>query len=328
MSANLPPEYYEAEERFRDAGTPEEKIYALEEVLTTIPKHKGTDRIRADYRRKLSKLKAGLDTKKKGGKHTSAFHVEKEGPARVIVIGAPNVGKSALIAAVTHATPKVSQYPFTTWKPVPGMMPIRDIQIQLIDTPAISQEHVEPELFGLIRTADFALLLVDIQGRSIQQLDDTIGLLDKYHITLQQADSGLPERGKIVCLPCIVLVTKTDDPAWDEEFDVFRELLEDQWPLLAISAQTGRNLDQLKETLFDRLELMRVYSKQPGKEADHTAPFVLRRGDTIAEFAAKVHKDVARNLKTARIWGTGVHDGQQVSRDHTLHDGDIVELRV
>ena len=328
MPTNLPPEYHEAEERFRDAGTPEEKIYALEEVLTTIPKHKGTDKIRADYRRKLSKLKAGLETKKKGAKHASAYHVEKEGPARVIVIGAPNVGKSALVAAVTHATPRVSQYPFTTWKPAPGMMPVRDIQIQLIDTPAISQEHVEPELFGLIRTADFVLLLVDIQARSIQQLDDTMSLLDKYHIALLEGEDSQPERGKIVRLPCIVLVTKTDDPAWDEEFEVFRELLEDKWPMLPISAQTGRNLDQLKEILFDRLELMRIYSKQPGKEAERTAPFVMKRGDTIAEFAARVHKDLARDLKTARIWGTGVHDGQQVARDHTLHDGDIVELRV
>ena len=184
MPTNLPPEYYDADERYRAAVAPEDKIACLEDLLTTIPKHKGTDHLRADYRKRLSKLKASVDSQKKSGKHTSVYHVEKEGPARVLVVGAPNVGKSALLAALTHATPKVSQYPFTTWAPSPGMMPVRDIQIQLIDTPALSPEHIEPELFGLIRTADFVLLVVDLQARPLQQLDDTVRLLEEHRIQL------------------------------------------------------------------------------------------------------------------------------------------------
>ena len=328
MPTNLPPEYYEAEERFRAAGSAEEKIACLEEVLATIPKHKGTDKLRADLRRRLSKLKAGLGAKKKGARHASVYHIEKEGPARVVVIGAPNVGKSALVATVTHATPKVSEYPFTTWTPTPGMMPVRDIHIQLVDTPALSREHVEPELFGLIRGADFVLLLVDLQARPIQQLDDTIELLKENRIALRGEEDGLAEHGGPTLLTCLVAVNKDDDSSWDEEFDVFRELLEDRWPLLPISAQTGRNLERLRETLFERLELMRVYSKVSGKKADLTAPFVLKKGGTVAEFAAKVHKDFVTKLKTARVWGTDVHDGQQVGRDHPLHDGDVVELHV
>lgn len=328
MPTNLPPAYFEAEERFRAAGTDDEKVHCLREMLTTIPKHKGTDKLRADIRRRISKLKAGLEAGKKGDRHVSVYQIEKEGPARVVVIGAPNVGKSTLVAAVTHASPKVSEYPFTTWTPTPGMMPVRDIQIQLIDTPAASQEHVEPELFGLIRTADFVLLLVDLQSRPLQQLDDTVRLLDQYHITLKAQEFNASEPRDTMILPNLVLANKNDDPSWDEEFEVFEELLEDRWPLLPISATTGRNLEQLKETLFERLELIRIYSKQPGKEVDLTAPFVLKKGDTVDEFAAKVHKDFVKNLKTARIWGTDVHDGQQVGRDHTLHDGDVVELRV
>ena len=168
MPTNLPPEYFEAEERFREAESEEEKIRCLEELLTTVPKHKGTDKLRADLRRRLSRLKTNIESQKKAGKHRSVYHVEKEGPGRVVVVGAPNVGKSALIAALTHATPKVSAYPFTTWTPTPGMMPVHDIQIQLIDTPALSREHVEPELFGLIKTADMLLLAVDLQGHPIQ----------------------------------------------------------------------------------------------------------------------------------------------------------------
>ncbi|NIA13189.1 MAG: TGS domain-containing protein [Nitrospiraceae bacterium] len=326
MPTNLPPEYYDADERYRAAVSPVDKIACLEELLTTIPKHKGTDHLRADYRKRLSKLKATLDSQKKSGKHTSVYHIEKEGPARVVVVGAPNVGKSALLAALTHARPKVSEYPFTTWTPTPGMMPVRDTQIQLIDTPALSPEHIEPELFGLIRTADFVLLVVDLQARPLRQLDDTVSMLEEHRIRPGGAECKAPERKSTAVLPCVVLVNKDDDESWDEEFEVFDELLENRWPLLRISAETGRNLDALRELLFERLGLMRIYSKQPGKEVDRSAPFVLKQGATVAEFAERVHKDFLTGFKTARIWGTGVHDGQQVGRDHVLYDGDIVEL--
>ena len=326
MPTNLPPEYYEVQERLKAAGSVEEKIACMEELLTKIPKHKGTDKLRGSLRQKISKLKTIPEAKSKTGKHDSVYHVDREGPARVLVLGAPNVGKSALVAAVTHATPKVSEYPFTTWIPVPGMMPVFDIQIQLIDTPALSREHVEPDFFNLIRVADFILLVVDLQGHSIQQLDDCIEMLDEHHITLQGGNKKSSGFAGHVSIPCIILANKTDDETWDEEYAVFEELLDDRWPLLSISAKMGRNLDEFRQIIFDRLEIMRIYSKQPRKEADLTAPFVLKKGSTIEVFAASVHKDFIENLKTARVWGTDVHDGQMVGRDHVLYDGDIVEL--
>ncbi|MEA3365461.1 MAG: GTPase [Candidatus Hydrogenedentes bacterium] len=326
MPTNLPPEYFEAEERFKAATSVQDKIETLEELISTIPKHKGTDKLRADLRRRLSKLKAQAETAKKTGKHESVFHVEKEGPARVVLVGAPNVGKSALLSALTHAAPKVSGYPFTTWAPVPGMMPVHDIQIQLIDTPPLSTEHIEPELFNLIRTADMLLLLVDLQGRALEQIDDSIALLEQNHVLVRNQDAGSAQERRATFIPCMVLVNKTDDETQDEDFEVLKELIGDQWSLMPVSAATGRNLEQLKVTVFDRLELIRIYSKQPSKDADMTAPFVLKVGGTVEEFAAAVHRDFAQNLKTARVWGQGVHDGQMVSRDHILHDGDIVEL--
>ncbi|MFO7976923.1 MAG: GTPase [Candidatus Hydrogenedentota bacterium] len=327
MPTNLPPEYFEAEERYKAATSVQDKIETLEELISTIPKHKGTDKLRADLRRRLSKLKTQAETvSKKTAKHESVFSVEKEGPARVVIVGAPNVGKSALLSAVTNATPKVSEYPFTTWAPMPGMMPVLDTQLQLIDTPPLSTEHIEPELFNLIRTADMLLLLVDLQGRAIQQLEDSVGLLEQNRILLRTGDAESAEKSRATFVPCLLLVNKTDDETWDEDYGVFTELVGDQWNLMPVSATTGRNLEQLKTTVFDRLELIRIYSKQPTKDADLTAPYVLKTGGTVEEFAAAVHRDFAENLKTARIWGHGVHDGQMVSRDHILHDGDIVEL--
>ncbi len=327
MPTNLPPEYYDAEERFREARLPEEKLECLEEMLTTVPKHKGTDHLRADLRRKLSKLKEASESKKGKGKHESVYHVEREGAGRVAVIGAPNVGKSALVAALTHATPKVSEYPFTTWSPLPGMMPVRDIQIQLIDTPALSTEHVEHELFGLIRTAEMVLLVVDVQTSPILQLEKTVAILADRRTPLRDAHTEVPEGMRHPPMRTLVLANKCDEEQWDEDYGVVVELLEGKWPIMPVSSETGRNLETLKETVFDWLQIMRVYSKIPGKDADMSAPFVLKRGGTVLEFAAKVHKDFAVNLKTARIWGTGVHDGQMVGRDHELYDGDIVELR-
>ena len=187
---------------------------------------------------------------------------------------------------------------------------------------------MEHELFNLIRSADFLLVVVDLQGRPLEELDNTVALLNEHRVALAGQGGDLPQRRGTAVLPCIVLVNKTDGESWDEEFAVLRELLDGKWPLFPASAEHGRNLEELRELLFERLELMRVYSKTPGKAADQTVPFVLRKGETVEAFAAKVHKDFVHDLKTARVWGTDVHDGQQVGRDHVLFDGDIVELRV
>lgn len=328
MPTNLPPEYFKAEERYKLAHSLEEKIISLDELIGTIPKHKGTDKLRADLRRKLSKLKTDSETKKKTGKHDSAFHVDKEGAGRVIVLGAPNTGKSSLITALTGSELKISEYPFTTFVPHPWMMDIEAVHIQLIDTPAISIEHSETELFDLLRTADLVLLLVDIKAGTFQQLEDSIQILAEHRISPIRHKDKYPEDKYMNYLPFLLIVNKTDDEILLDDFSVFEELLEEDWPVIPVSTKTGHNLDQLKFRIYNDLEIMRIYSKPPGKDPDMNAPFVLKKGSTLDQFAANVHQDFIENLKTARIWGTGVHDGQMVGREHVLHDGDIVELHL
>lgn len=144
MPTNLPPEALEAEQRYRAAKSVAEKIATLEEFISLIPKHKGTDKLRADLRRRLSKLKAeATQARKKVSKRDSAFHIEKEGAGQAVIIGPANVGKSALVATLTNATPEVSPAPYTTWEPTPGMMPIENIQVQLVDTPPLDRDYVE-----------------------------------------------------------------------------------------------------------------------------------------------------------------------------------------
>ena len=329
MPTNLPPEYFDAEKRYRAATSTAEKIACLQELLGTIPKHKGTDKLRADLRRRLSKLKAAPQARKGTSKRRSAFRIDKEGAGQVVVVvvGPANVGKSALVATLTNATPEVADSPYTTWKPTPGMMPMEDIQIQLVDTPPLDRGFMEPELLDLIRRSDLILLVVDLRADPFQQLEDTIVLLQEYRITPRHLKDCYPEQGGLTFIPLLVLANKNDDENTDEDFEIFRELLEGDWSLLPVSATTGRNLERLKQVVFERLEIVRVYSKAPGKEPDLSAPFVLKKGGTVAEFAGKVHRDFLEKLKAARVWGSAAYDGQMVRRDHVLHDGDVVELR-
>lgn len=330
MPTNLPPEYFAVEERYRAAQTHEEKISTLEELISTIPKHKGTDKLRADLRRRLSKLKNATQTRKDVGRQVSPYHIDKEGAGQVVIVGPPNVGKSSLVAALTNATPEVAEYPFSTHMPVPGMMPIENIQVQLIDTPPLNEDFVEPQMMDLIRRSDLVLLIVDLQSYPITQLEDSLALLKEQRILPQHLKESHPEPQRFFFKPVLVLVNKTDDEQLDEDFEVLCELVGEgeECPLLPLSAETGRGVDRFKRAVFDRLGIMRIYSKPPGKEADLSAPFVLPKDSTVQEFAAKVHGDFVDNLKSARIWGTGVYDGQMVGREHQLHDGDVVELRV
>lgn len=328
MPTNLPPEYYEVEERYRAAVTPEEKAALLEELISTIPKHKGTDHLRADLRRRLSKLKEALQTRKGASRQTSVFHIDSEGAGQVAIVGYPNVGKSALLVALTNAAPEVASYPYTTWTPTPGMMPLENVQVQLIDTPPLNRDYVEPELYNLIRRADLIVLMIDLQAYPIEQLEETTALLEERRILPCHRRDSVPDPYRYTFKPILVVANKADDERWDGDFQALCELFGDEWPMLAISTTTGRNLEQFKQAIYDGLQIMRVYSKPPGKDPDLSSPFVLPRGATVEEFAGKVHKDFLTELKAARVWGQEVFDGQMVGRDHALHEGDVVELRI
>ena len=328
MPTNLPPEYYRAEQAVREAESASAKIAALEEMMSTIPKHKGTDKLRAELRRKISKLKIDQQKKKGAGKHESEFHIEKEGAGRVIITGAANVGKSSILAALTHATPVISEAPYSTWTPLPGMMMIDDIQVQLIDTPPLTKEHAQPEMFDLIRSADLILIVVDLQATPFQQLEDSLNLLKEHKIIPKQRESETNDERRIQFVPVLVLVNKDDDDQCDEDFKVFNELLEIELPLVPISITNKRNFEKLKFRIFESLEIIRIYSKPPGKEADLTKPFVVKKNTTLEEFAGKVHHDFQQKLKTARVWGNNVYDGQLVGKEYVLQDKDIVELHL
>ncbi|MBE9522923.1 MAG: TGS domain-containing protein [Proteobacteria bacterium] len=328
MPANLPPTYFEAEKRYREAKTPADGITALEEMLAIMPKHKGTDKLKADLRRRISKLKSKQQQKKKLGRRDRSYTIEREGVGQVVLLGTPNVGKSALVAALTNADPPVADFPHSTWKPTPGMMYFENVQIQLIDMPPVSKEHTEPWLLDIARRADIILVVVDVQTDPMQQLEETVSFLKDNRIApLGMADLyGVTDRWTFVSF--LVVANRSDDQSTEENFEIFKSLVEDDWSLIPVSAKTGRNFDLLRQTLFTNLEIIRVYTKVPGKGPDRKAPFVLKKGSRLEDLASKIHKDFLEKLKYAKVWGKDVYDGQMVQRDHVLQDGDVVELHM
>ena len=328
MPTNLPPQYFEAEKRYKEARDPGEKVERLEELIGTIPKHKGTDHLRADLRRKLSKLKTAAQPRKKGARRDPAWTIPREGAGRAVLIGCSNAGKSALLAALTNAEPEVSEAPFTSWTPTPGMMLVENVQIQLIDTPSIDRDYLEPMLMDLVRSADLILVVVDLEADPNQQLERTLDLLAAQRIHPLRWKARFEDGVRRNFLPVLVVANKGDDASDDENFQIFRRLLDEDWHSIAVSARSGRELGRLRMAVFERLEIMRIYSRAPGREPDLNTPFVMRKGGSLQEFAALLHHDFYDKLKSARVWGKGVYDGQLVARDHVLHDGDIVELRI
>ncbi len=328
MPTNLPPDYYRVEEKYRNAGSLAEKISCLEELMRIVPKHKGTDKLRGDLRRRLSRLRETSDRKKGTSRQVSPFQIPAEGAGQVAVIGPANVGKSSLLQAMTKARPEVAEFPFATIMPTPGMMVFENIQIQLVDTPPLSEHYVDPEMMNLIRRADAVLIMVDIQSTTMDQLDSTRSVLQKHRIIPRQLLQEPVDLQRVSLISVLVAVNKVDDQELDEDFQVLEELIGNEWTLASLSLARQRNLEGFRQSVFESLDVIRVFSKAPGKKADLDTPFVLPQGSRIQDFGAKLHKDFQSRLKSARIWGQGLYDGQMVGRDHVLKDGDIVELRL
>jgi uncharacterized protein len=327
VPANLTPQYLEAERRFRAAKSVEEKVAGLEEMLAVIPKHKGTEHIRGDLKRRLAKLRdeAEQARRRRGG---FSISVDREGAGQVVLAGPTNAGKSALVAALSKAQTDIADYPFTTRRPIAGMMSYINIQIQLVDLPAISSEYMEPWVPSLVRPADLVLLVADLSSPSaLEALDEVAGILERSKVALVPPGSPVAPIGW--AHPWTLLVAnKVDAPGAEETLEILRSAQGGRFPVHAVSAATGQGFEGLRRAIYDGLGIIRVYSKPPGKEPSMQSPVVIPKGSTVLQMAAEIHKDFAENLKFARVWGGTRFDGQRVQRDYVLQEGDIVELHV
>lgn len=325
MPANLTQQYYAAEEAYKKASTHEEKLAALEEMLATIPKHKGTEKLQGELKKRLSKMKKeGGKTKGGGSRQEDPFLIDRQGAGQVLLLGWPNAGKSALVQTLTNAKTQVAEYPYSTGIPIPGMMQYEDIGIQLVDTPPFVPEGIVGNFSTAIRNCDMLLLVIDLTDPECA--DQLVSMLD-YLKDKRILRDEVPQGVRALAIDrIVVLANKADIDGALEILELVKELVPGLPTVLPVSAETGLNLDELSRLVFKRLDVIRVYTKKPGKKPDLDRPFILPFASTVFDLAESIHKDIAENLKTAKVWGSSKFDGQAVNHDYVLSDKDIVEL--
>lgn len=386
MPANLPPEARVKLARYSEAKTPEEKLRALEEFISAVPKHKGTENLLLWARRRMAELREEIEERRRkrvgGGPR---LFIEKQGAAQAVLLGPPNSGKSSLLAALTRARPEIAPWPFTTQAPQPGMLEYEDVQIQLVDTPPLVLDDpdntINNRVLGLARNADALILVVGLDEEDpAHTLKRLIGFLDERGIYVTRTRGvarivksreargvrvtghgrlvGFTEEdlrrflasyriynaiveieGEVtlddieaaiykspIYKPSLVVLNKADLPGAGEKALRVREVVPPDVPVLVASAESGRGLEGLGRLVFERLGLIRVYTKQPNREPD-PEPLILPRGSTVLDAAKRIHSRLAKHFRYAKVWGPSAkHPGQRVGGDHVLEDGDVIEI--
>ncbi len=314
MPANLPPEYYEKERELRKAKTPDEKISILKELLSIMPKHKGTDKLQAELRTKIKKLNKLKEAEKKKRKTLSPYDIPREGAAQVVLIGPPNSGKSLFLSTLTHAHANSAPYPFSTLKPVVGMMAFENIQFQLIDTPPITAEFMDRGITQLLYQADLLLVIGD-------------GSNEKAAEALEEVNKRLKEKNIIIGenKKAILTLNKMDTPGSEKQLQLIKAQYK-SLPVIPISIK-NQQFNNLARIMFDTLQIIRVYTKTPGSPPNLNKPIIMKKGSRVIDVAEEVHKDFLR-MKYARLWNLKGIKGLRVERKYVLEDGDVLEFHI
>lgn len=323
MPANLTPQYYVAEDVYKKANTAEEKIAALQEMLAVIPKHKGTDKLQGDIRKRIAKLKKEqekVSSSKKGSE--DPFTIERQGAGQIFVVGYPNTGKSTLVGTLTSAKTNIQEYPFSTPLPVVGMIPYEDIHIQLIDTPPVTHEGFPGNFSNALRHCNIIIVLVDLSSGDC--MEHIQGIID--NLKTRNLLSETKTNKSFTIDELIVLGTKSDLPHALDNLEIIHELVPNCPVIKPVSLVSGEGIEELSQELFGKLNVIRIYTKAPGQKPQLEKPYILPLGANITDLAENIHKDIAQNLKSARVWGSARFDGQNVEHDYVLADKDIVEL--
>jgi len=289
MPINAGPEYSAAERKFAAAKTKDQKIAALEEMIRTLPKHKGTDHMLAQLRKRLSRLKEEAEAAGKSGAR-SAFSLRKEGAAQVCIIGPTQSGKSTLLNTLTNAQAAVGDHPFTTKKPNVGMMFYEDVAIQMVEIPST----FEPQYVSIVRTCDLLLVLFD----------------SNHDVTKQEAEIKRLLEERAIDVPVLFVRNKR---------------FVERSKYVIISAKDGFGLDNLKKLIWSRLGLIRVYTKSPNGKKQLPA-VAMRPGSDVKDLTERIHKDFLKGFKFARVFNETRFSGQKVGLDYLLKDGDVVEI--
>ena len=388
MPANLPAE---AKQKYREASLarrPEEKIKKLQEFLSLFPKHKGTENLRAQVKRKISLLKREIEEKKhkKVGVGGPKVFVEKEGDAQIVILGPTNVGRSSLLSILTNSKVAISSYPYTTTEPTPGMFNYQDLQLQMVEAPALMEGSAEGGAWGLqtltsARNADGLIFMVDLSQNPTEQFSlisrelekakiltrkpkarieiekkhmgaklkfivlgrlidcsvkDLTRLLKSYGIrdatvkirgeaTLDDVEEAIFEG--TIYRPAILIANKADHPNAAERLEQLKKLVGDEMEILGVSCRTKVGLEDVGSEIFEMLDIIRVYTKDPNMRDASMRPFTIRKGSTIFDLAKRIHSDFYKQFSYAKVWSKRLRfSPQKVGGSFSLQDGDTVEI--
>ena len=391
MPANLPAE---AKNKYREASLarkPEEKIKKLQEFMALFPKHKGTENLRAQVKRKISLLKQEIEDKKQkrtGVATGPKVFVEKEGDAQIVILGPTNVGRSSLLSALTNAKVSILDYPYSTTEPTPGMFNFQDLQLQMVETPALMEGSSNGGAWGLqtltsARNADGIVLMVDLSKDPVKQYDLIIRELDKSKILIKKPkarieiekkhmgaklkfivlgklidcsvkdltrllksygirDATVKIRGEAslddveeaifegkVYRPALILANKADHPMAEKRLEELKKVVENQMKVIPVSCITKKGIEKLGSEIFDMLDIIRIYTKEPNKKDASPRPFTIKKGSTVFDLAKRIHSDFYEQFSYAKIWSKRLRfSPQKVGGTFELEDGDTVELHV
>jgi len=296
MPINASPHYERAEVEYLNAQTTEQKIVCLKKMIVLAPKHKGAENLLKQLRTRLKKFKYSKEKENKAGKRTSIGI--KKSDMQAVIVGKTNSGKSTLLKALTNAEPKINDYEFTTKAPVIGVMNYAGTQIQTIENPAIDSQYYDR---GITHTADTILILV----KDIESIKEIERYLEKV-------------QGKKI----IILNSPNSD-----ERKLTATLSSKKYNFAVVDLSTGRNIEELKEKIFQSFDKIRVYTKEPGKEKSQK-PIIMKPNSSVFSVAEKILKGFSKNVKETKIWGpSSKFSGQKVGLRHKLKDLDVVEFK-
>jgi uncharacterized protein len=332
VPANLTPPYKAAEQRYREATDDQARLTALNEMMQLIPKHKGTEKLQAEIKAKIAKLKKAPVGKPGTAKAKSLDNIPREGAAQIPLVGPPNSGKSQFLKQVTHAHPEVADYPFTTRIPTAGMMTWENIKFQLIDLPPIALQSYEGWMTSLLFRADAMFLFADLSSDDLlDDLETSLAILKEHKISLDHPEFEVSEEDYSldeVSKRTFLIANKTDLDEEDIRLGFLRDTFGSRYPIYTVNSATGDGVGLLEADLFRSLKLLRAYTKTPGHPADFGDPIVLHVGATVEDAAYQIHKDFAQRLAYAKIWGKGKFDGAHVHNDFVISDGDVLEFHL
>ncbi len=329
MPANLTPQYLRAEEAYREATSTSDQLEAIQIMLRELPKHKGTDRMQADLKSKIARLKLELANQSSTTSRSSLKNLQRQGAGRVLLIGAPNVGKSQLLASLTRAKPTIADYPYSTQSPMPGMMMMEDCPIQLVDMPPVSADYFSPETFDLVRTADLVFWVIDLSSATL--VEDAQAVCDRFQNSKtrlgRQTGPDISEVGTTTTQTLVVL-NKIELPDSLANVELLDSFLKIEFDRVLVSGASGEGLEQLRREAFQRLNIVRVYAKDPrDRVIERTQPYFLTHGQSLVDFARQIHGDLAATLTSARVWNEATSACAIVKPDYQPCDRDVIELQ-